>query len=161
MLVGQVISWLIALPILTTMQPATASEALGAHTIAIWRTQVRFLGAGVIAIAAIYTLARLARPVVGGLASTLAASRATSTADDTDQVPDASRITPQPAPAGTRAGHDISLSVALDAGVPLDSVSSTSHEIAVERPSAQSAVVSLKDSATIPNKPARLATARC
>jgi putative OPT family oligopeptide transporter len=85
MLVGQVISWLIALPILTSMNPATAGEALGAHTIAIWRTQVRFLGAGVIGIAAIYTLARLAKPVVGGLVSTLAASRAVKTDDDRDR----------------------------------------------------------------------------
>ncbi|MFL5558230.1 MAG: OPT family oligopeptide transporter [Gemmatimonadaceae bacterium] len=85
MLVGQVISWLIALPILTSMNPATAGEALGAHTIAIWRTQVRFLGAGVIGIAAIYTLARLAKPVVGGLVSTLAASRAVKTDDARDR----------------------------------------------------------------------------
>ncbi|MFL5597996.1 MAG: OPT family oligopeptide transporter [Gemmatimonadaceae bacterium] len=85
MLLGQVISWLIALPILTSMNPATATEALGAHTIAIWRTQVRFLGAGVIGIAAIYTLARLAKPVVGGLVSTLAASRAVKTDDERDR----------------------------------------------------------------------------
>jgi putative OPT family oligopeptide transporter len=85
MLVGQVISWLIALPILTAMQPANAGEALAVHTMAIWRTQVRFLGAGVIAVAAIYTLARLTRPVVGGLVSTLAASRAEKTADDRDR----------------------------------------------------------------------------
>src|SRR5882724_12023656 len=32
MLVGQVISWVIALPILTSMNPATAGEALGPHT---------------------------------------------------------------------------------------------------------------------------------
>jgi putative OPT family oligopeptide transporter len=85
MLVGQIISWLIALPILTSMNPASATEALGAHTIAIWRTQVRFLGAGVIGVAAIYTLARLAKPVVGGLVSTLAASRAVKTDDDRDR----------------------------------------------------------------------------
>src|SRR5205085_6133421 len=85
MLGGPVISWWTALPILTSMQPAAAGEALGAHTIAIWRTQVRFLGAGVIAIAAIYTLARLAKPVVGGLVSTLAASRAKNVSDDLDR----------------------------------------------------------------------------
>ena len=85
MLVGQVISWLIALPILTSMNPAGPADALGAHTIAIWRTQVRFLGAGVIGIAAIYTLARLAKPVVGGLVSTLAASRAVKTDDERDR----------------------------------------------------------------------------
>ena len=85
MLVGQIISWLIALPILTSMNPATANDVLADHTIAIWQTQVRFLGAGVIGIAAIYTLARLAKPVVGGLVSTLAASRAVKTDDDRDR----------------------------------------------------------------------------
>ena len=85
MLVGQIISWLIALPILTSMNPATAGQALDVHTSAIWSTQVRFLGAGVIGIAAIYTLARLAKPVVGGLVSTLAASRAVRTDDDRDR----------------------------------------------------------------------------
>ena len=85
MLVGQVISWVIAVPILTSMQPAGAGVTLAAHTTAIWRTQVRFIGAGAIAVAAIYTLARLAKPVVGGLVSTLAASRAVRTSDDRDR----------------------------------------------------------------------------
>jgi putative OPT family oligopeptide transporter len=67
------------------MQPAADGVSLAAHTISIWRTQVRFIGAGAIAIAAIYTLARLAKPVVGGLVSTLASSRSTATADDTDR----------------------------------------------------------------------------
>jgi putative OPT family oligopeptide transporter len=85
MLVGQVISWVIAVPILTSMQPATVGQTLADHTITIWRTQVRFLGAGTIAVAAVYTLIRLARPVVGGLVSTLAASRAAATSDDRDR----------------------------------------------------------------------------
>ena len=78
MLVGQVISWLIAVPILTSMQPAAEGVDLATHTMAIWRTQVRFIGAGTIGVAAIYTLARLARPVVGGLVSTPAARDAAS-----------------------------------------------------------------------------------
>jgi putative OPT family oligopeptide transporter len=82
MLVGQIISWVIAVPILTSMQPAAAGVTLAAHTTTIWRTQVRFIGAGAIGIASIYTLATLARPVVGGLVSTLAASRARATAGD-------------------------------------------------------------------------------
>ena len=85
MLVGQIISWVIAVPILTAMQPATVGQTLDAHTIAIWRTQVRFIGAGVIAVAAIYSLGRLARPVFGGLVSTLRASRVEATADDRDR----------------------------------------------------------------------------
>jgi putative OPT family oligopeptide transporter len=85
MLVGQIISWAIAVPVLTSMQPAPVGVELGAHTMDIWRTQVRFIGAGTIAVAAIYTLVRLARPVVGGLVSTLAASKAVATGDDRDR----------------------------------------------------------------------------
>jgi len=86
MLVGQIISWVFAVPILTSLQPAADGVTLAAHTTAIWRTQVRFLGAGTIAVASIYTLARLATPVLGGLVSTLAASRSARAAgDDTDR----------------------------------------------------------------------------
>jgi putative OPT family oligopeptide transporter len=85
MLVGQVISWVISVPILTAMQPAADGVSLAAHTMTIWRTQVRFIGAGTIGIAAIYTLARLSKPVLGGLVSTLRASRAVATTDDLDR----------------------------------------------------------------------------
>ena len=85
MLTGLVIAWVIAVPLLTSMTPAAAGVTLAAHTTMIWRTQVRFIGAGAIAIAAIYTLSRLARPVVGGLVSTLRASKAAATGDDTDR----------------------------------------------------------------------------
>ena len=85
MLTGLIIAWVIAVPILTATQPALPGVDLATHTLTIWRTQVRFIGAGAIAVAAIYTLARLARPVVGGLVSTLAASKATKTGDDRDR----------------------------------------------------------------------------
>jgi putative OPT family oligopeptide transporter len=85
MLTGLIIAWAIAVPWLTSLQPPAAGVELGAHTIAIWRTQVRFIGAGAIAIAAIYTLARLAKPVVGGLVSTLASSRSKEATDDRDR----------------------------------------------------------------------------
>src|SRR6185436_9452307 len=85
MLTGLIIAWVIAVPILTSMQPAAADVSLAAHTLSIWRTQVRFIGAGAIAVAAVYTLARLAKPVVGGLVSTLASSRATDREDDRDR----------------------------------------------------------------------------
>jgi Ca-activated chloride channel homolog len=73
-------------------------------------------------------------------------------APDTDRVPDASRVTPQPAPEGMRSGHDVSLEVTLDAGVPIDALDSKTHEVTIERPDPHSAVVRLKDEATIPNK---------
>src|SRR6185295_15742267 len=69
---------------------------------------------------------------------------------DTDRVPDASRITPRP--ALERAGHDISLQVSVDAGVPIDSIASKSHDVEIERPNGGRANIQLKDRATIPNK---------
>jgi putative OPT family oligopeptide transporter len=80
-----IIAWAIAVPILTHLQPAAAGVDLATHTLTVWRTQVRFIGAGAIGIAALYTLARLTRPVIGGLVSTLAASRAVNTGDDSDR----------------------------------------------------------------------------
>ena len=84
MLIGLVISWGISVPILTAMQPAAAGVTLAAHTAEIWRTQVRFIGAGAIGVAAIYSLLRLGRPVLMGLVQTLAARRADMT-DDLDR----------------------------------------------------------------------------
>ncbi|MGA9770704.1 MAG: VIT and VWA domain-containing protein [Blastocatellia bacterium] len=71
---------------------------------------------------------------------------------DTTHVPDASRITPPVAAKGTRAGHDISIEVALDAGVPLDGLKSTNHEVDSERLTAHSAFVRLRKGNEIPNK---------
>lgn len=85
MLTGLIIAWAIAVPILTSSQPAAEGVSLAAHTTRIWSTQVRFIGAGAIAVAAIYTLARLAKPVVGGLVSTLAASRGGGERDERDR----------------------------------------------------------------------------
>jgi Ca-activated chloride channel homolog len=73
-------------------------------------------------------------------------------ASDTDQVPDASRITPKMAPPGLRSGHDISLDIQLDAGLIVDRVDSKTHSVDIERATPNSAHVHLKDGPTIPNK---------
>src|SRR5688572_15790023 len=85
MLLGVFIAWAGGVPILTYLQPAPAGVEFAAHAESIWRTQVRFLGAGTIGISAIWTLAKLAKPVVGGVISTLAASKATAAHDETDR----------------------------------------------------------------------------
>ena len=69
---------------------------------------------------------------------------------DTDKVPDASKITPNV--AKERAGHDISIEVKLDAGVPLETVASQSHQIESNRLAAGSSLIRLKNEKTIPNK---------
>ena len=85
MLLGVFIAWAGGVPILTYLQPAPAGVEFAAHAESIWRTQVRFLGAGTIGISAIWTLAKLAKPVVSGLISTLAASKASAANDETDR----------------------------------------------------------------------------
>lgn len=67
MLVGLVIAWGIAVPYLTSITPIPAGKALSAFGTDIWRTQVRFIGAGVIAVAAVWTLGTLIGPVVQGV----------------------------------------------------------------------------------------------
>jgi len=73
-------------------------------------------------------------------------------AADTKKVPDASRITPTAIPDGMRSGHDISLEVALDAGLIIDKIDSKTHPTDIQRPDAHSARLRLKDGPTIPNK---------
>jgi Ca-activated chloride channel family protein len=66
------------------------------------------------------------------------------------QVTDAHRIsTPI---AATRAGHDISIEVNLDAGVPVEKVASKVHEIESAMLSASRRVVKLKNEKDIPNR---------
>ena len=85
MLAGLLIAWAAAVPILTALQPAAAGVDLAAHAATIWRQQVRFIGAGAIAVAALWTLAKLAKPVVGGLITTIAASRGAAITDERDR----------------------------------------------------------------------------
>lgn len=70
----------------------------------------------------------------------------------TPQVPDAPRITPPVAPQGTRAGHDISVSVHLDAGMPIIDLSSVLHAVDVERADDRTATIRLKNQQEIPNR---------
>src|SRR5215510_13724357 len=73
-------------------------------------------------------------------------------ATGTDQVPDAARITPQRMPDGMRPGHDVSLEVAIDTGVPLEQINAELHEIEVDRDGNHQAVVRLKEKAAIPDR---------
>ena len=85
MLAGLIIAWGIAVPILTSLHPAVDAASLVSNTMTIWRLQVRFIGAGAIAVSAIFTLAMLAKPVVAGLVSTLRTSQAVATGDELDR----------------------------------------------------------------------------
>lgn len=88
-LFGLVLAWAIAVPILTSPDTVAWLTAHGVPSIAstlpagapaeelagtVWSREVRFMGAGVIGVAAIWTLLKLAGPLLGGLTSALAAN---------------------------------------------------------------------------------------
>ena len=87
-LFGLILAWAIAVPILTSPDTIAWLTANGIPSIAgtlpagvsaeelagtVWSREVRFMGAGVIGVAAIWTLIKLAGPLIGGLTSALAA----------------------------------------------------------------------------------------
>ena len=85
MLTGLLIAWAVAVPVLTHLHPAAAGVDLAAHAGGLWKHQVRFIGAGAIAVAALWTLAKLVKPVVGGLVSTLSTARRSASRDELDR----------------------------------------------------------------------------
>jgi len=74
------------------------------------------------------------------------------TAPDTEQVPDASRISPPIMPPGTRSGHDIAVEVALHAGMPIEDLRSPTHAIRILATGPGTATVALAAHETIPNR---------
>jgi putative OPT family oligopeptide transporter len=70
---GALIAWGIVVPYLTTLHPMAGDAADVAD--AVWNHQVRFVGAGTIGVAAVWTLLKLLKPVAAGLHAALQASR--------------------------------------------------------------------------------------
>ena len=73
MLLGALIGWAGLVPVFTWLHPAAGSASDVAQ--AMWASHVRFVGAGTIGVAAIWTLATLVQPVVSGLRGAMAAAR--------------------------------------------------------------------------------------
>jgi putative OPT family oligopeptide transporter len=71
---GLVVGWWVLLPILTAHSPMPGGAEAWAN--AVFTRDVRFFGAGVIGVAAVWTLLKIAAPVLGGITSAMAASRA-------------------------------------------------------------------------------------
>jgi putative OPT family oligopeptide transporter len=81
-LLGTAISWGVAVPVLTAMTPHPAGQPLAVFATGIWAQKVRLIGAGTIAVAAVWTLASLIRPVAAGLrAAFIGRRRATNAID--------------------------------------------------------------------------------
>ncbi|HUX15486.1 MAG TPA: VIT domain-containing protein, partial [Phycisphaerae bacterium] len=80
------------------------------------------------------------------------APKGTGWAPDTDRVPDASRITPPVLKPGFRTGHDISLSVWVDAGVPIRDIRIPNHKATLDREGGSELSAELEPADAIPNK---------
>ena len=74
-LAGVVIGFGVLLPIYTAGGPPAGTE-LADFVSGVFRAKIRFIGAGTIGVAAIWTLLRVIGPIVRGIAGALAASRA-------------------------------------------------------------------------------------
>ena len=72
MFLGMLIAWAVLMPILTPGVPGEIDAVVGS----VFRTQVRFIGAGAIGVAAIWTLLKILGPIIGGIRSAIAASKA-------------------------------------------------------------------------------------
>ena len=73
-------------------------------------------------------------------------------AADTDQVPDASRITPDSLPEGMRNGNDVFVSVKIDAAMPIQQIVPVTHELDIQQTSETHAAITLKNQSTIADK---------
>ncbi|BCM91648.1 hypothetical protein IAD21_03523 [Abditibacteriota bacterium] len=70
----------------------------------------------------------------------------------TPATPDADKITPPITPKGTKAGHDLTMSVHLQSAVPLGEITSALHPINVSKQGDSEAQISLQEGKTLPNK---------
>ena len=67
MLVGIAIAWGIAIPYFSATNPQPADMEMVAFAMRLWKEKVRFIGAGTIGIAAIWTLITLLKPTLEGM----------------------------------------------------------------------------------------------
>jgi len=73
MLIGMLIAWAGLVPLLTAMHGVTGD--LGQLVNATFRNEVRFIGAGTIGVAAVWSLFRILGPIARGIRSAMAASK--------------------------------------------------------------------------------------
>jgi putative OPT family oligopeptide transporter len=76
MLVGLLISWVALVPYYTSISAQPAGTDLLAFVNDVFRNKVRFIGAGTIGVASIWTLLKIIGPIIKGVSDAIAASRA-------------------------------------------------------------------------------------
>ncbi|MEN7528413.1 oligopeptide transporter, OPT family [Cupriavidus sp. DL-D2] len=94
MLLGLVLTWGVAVPWLTAITPMPAGATLQSFGTSVWSSQARFIGAGTIGIAAIWTLATLFKPMVEGVRASMGAIRGQGGAGEGGELPRTQRDMP-------------------------------------------------------------------
>lgn len=79
--VGTLLSWGVFVPYLTSVMTPEAGQAASEFAHSIWASKVRFIGAGCIGTAAVWTLITLIKPVIDGVKMSIAALRDNKTAE--------------------------------------------------------------------------------
>ncbi len=85
MALGIAIAWAGAVPWLTAITPQAGD--LGTFVTTVWHDQVRFIGAGAMGVAAIWSLLRMMGPILSGLGQTVRAAASTRSDDGDRDLP--------------------------------------------------------------------------
>ncbi|HWW07128.1 OPT family oligopeptide transporter [Collimonas sp.] len=75
MLIGLLIAWGVAVPVLTSMHSIPDGVTLAKYATGLWSKDVRFIGAGTIGVAAVWTLITLFKPMLEGIKTSFQALR--------------------------------------------------------------------------------------
>mgnify|MGYP003945765861 FL=1 len=75
MLIGLLIAWGVAVPVLTSMHSIPDGMTLAKYATGLWSKDVRFIGAGTIGVAAVWTLITLFKPMLEGVKTSFQALR--------------------------------------------------------------------------------------
>lgn len=97
-LVGTLLAWGVFVPYLTSTLSPEVGQSLSAFSRSVWASKVRFIGAGTIGIAAIWTLITLMKPIIDGMKMSVEAFKSSDVDDelhrmDTDMSPKSIAIT--------------------------------------------------------------------
>lgn len=85
-LVGMIIAWLGFVPYFMNMMPSVDGTSLEAVATMVWKSKVRFIGAGTIGIAAIWTLLTLLGPIWDGIKLSIKSMSASQEFRDTHRM---------------------------------------------------------------------------
>ncbi|PYD83221.1 oligopeptide transporter, OPT family [Komagataeibacter oboediens] len=94
MLLGAILTWEVVIPVMAHVQPNPTGLPAGAFATSLWKDRARFIGVGLIGIAAIWTVVRMGRPLLDSVRALLDRTQDADNAapTETDLSPRAMRM---------------------------------------------------------------------